>query len=72
VESQSELQWYLLKYELHFKMKDYVRDSTLMLEMNRHFREWFNALVEIDLITGRSQSSYSGERQDPTQDILLC
>jgi 1,4-alpha-glucan branching enzyme len=23
---KSELQWYLLKYELHMKMKDYVQD----------------------------------------------
>ncbi len=28
---KSELQWYLLKYELHWKMKDYVRDLNLLL-----------------------------------------
>src|ERR1700712_1028022 len=28
---KSELQWYLLKYELHWKMKDFVRDLNLLL-----------------------------------------
>ena len=48
---KSELQWYLLKYELHWKMKDFVRDLNLLLrrepalyenQFNQYGFEWID------------------------------
>ena len=48
---KSELQWYLLKYELHLKLKDYVRDLNLLLraepalyenQFNQYGFEWID------------------------------
>jgi 1,4-alpha-glucan branching enzyme len=48
---KSELQWYLLKYELHWKMKDCVRDLNLLLrnepalfenQFNQYGFEWID------------------------------
>ena len=55
---KSELQWYLLKYELHWKMKDCVRDLNLLLEKRACTYMKIN-LMNLDLngsiwITGRN------------------
>jgi 1,4-alpha-glucan branching enzyme len=48
---KSELQWYLLKYELHWKMKDFVRNLNLLLrsepalyenQFNQYGFEWID------------------------------
>jgi 1,4-alpha-glucan branching enzyme len=72
---KSELQWYLLKYELHWKMKDCVRDLNLLLrnepalyenQFNQNGFEW------IDL-EHRQESVIVFRRKGirPEEDVLV-
>ena len=72
---KKELQWYLLKYELHWKMKDYVRELNELLrnepalyenQFNTHGFEW----IDLD---HRQESVIVFRRKgrDPENDILV-
>jgi 1,4-alpha-glucan branching enzyme len=72
---KSELQWYLLKYELHWKMKDCVRDLNLLLrsepalyenQFNQHGFEW----IDLD---HRAESVIVFRRKGklPENDVLV-
>jgi 1,4-alpha-glucan branching enzyme len=72
---KSELQWYLLKYELHWKMKDCVRDLNFLLQnepalyenqFNVHGFEW----IDLD---HRQESVIVFRRKGklPENDILV-
>ena len=70
-----ELQWYLLKYELHWKMKDCVRDLNLLLRNEPALYEnQFNVLgfewVDLD---HRQETVivYRRKGKDPINDILV-
>ncbi len=72
---KSELQWYLLKYELHWKMKDCVRDLNLLLRAEPALYEnQFNVdgFEWIDL-EHRQESVIVFRRKgkDPENDILV-
>jgi 1,4-alpha-glucan branching enzyme len=72
---KSELQWYLLKYELHWKMKDFVRNLNLLLrsepalyenQFNQYGFEW----IDLD---HRAESVIVFRRKGklPENDVLV-
>ncbi|MDP9040773.1 MAG: 1,4-alpha-glucan branching protein GlgB, partial [Bacteroidota bacterium] len=72
---KSELQWYLLKYELHWKMKDYVRDLNILLkgepalyenQFNTSGFEW----IDLDY-RQESVIAYRRKGKDPENDVLI-
>jgi 1,4-alpha-glucan branching enzyme len=72
---KSELQWYLLKYELHWKMKDYVRDLNLLLKSEpalyeNQFNEFGFEWIDLD---HRQESVIVFRRKgtEPENDILV-
>ena len=72
---KSELQWYLLKYELHWKMKDFVRDLNLLLRNEPALYE--NQFSELGFewidLEHRQESVIVFRRKgkDPENDILV-
>jgi 1,4-alpha-glucan branching enzyme len=70
-----ELQWYLLKYELHWKMKDCVRDLNLLLrsepalyenQFNEQGFEW----IDLDH-RPESVIVFKRKGKDPANDVLV-
>ena len=62
---KSELQWYLLQYELHWKMKDYVRDFNLLLRSEPALYENQFNISDLNGSTwtiARNPSLYSDEK----------